>query len=213
MLLTGFAILVGIGLAVVGVKQGLFVMWSTLFNISIAVYLGVMITPWIIGMVAEDLVSYYHCAVCVLIVGITVFTLLQVITSVFFTGTYEVSFPRFLENIAGALTGFLSGYLVCTFLFFVICVAPFSRSDLVTGLFGERGFADSATPSVVAVCNIVGAISLQGYEGIAEEVTGKLAYPGGNAKYDPHEMQAQAMPVDEKDDQGDSGYIKDLDSY
>ncbi|MCK4957863.1 MAG: CvpA family protein [Planctomycetes bacterium] len=197
MLLTIFAILVGGAFAVIGIKQGLFVMWSTLFNISIAVYLGVMITPWIISMVAEDMVSYYHCAVCVLMVGIMVFTLLQVITSMCFTGTYDVSFPGFFENLAGGLAGFLSGYLVCAFLFFVICVAPFSHSDMLTGLFGERGFAKSGTPPVVAACNIVGAISLQGYKGIADEITDNLSYPGGSAQYDPHAMQA--MPVDEEE--------------
>ena len=206
MLLMIFAILVGIAFAVIGIKQGFFVIWSTLFNISIAVYLGVMVTPWIIGMVANNLVSYYHCAVCVLIVGITVFTLLQVVTSVFFTGTYDVSFPRFFENIAGALVGFLSGYLVCTFLFFVIGITPLSSGDMVTSLFGERGFAASGSPPVVAVCDIVGAVSLQGYKGVAEEITGKLSYPGGSALYDPHAMQAAPATEDE----GSPGYIRDM---
>ena len=161
-----FAILGGIILAVFAVKKKFYSMWPVLFNVMVSIYLGVMILPLIVGF-AEDIEnSPYHLAGCILLTAIAVFAILQTITTTFFTGAFEVSFPRLFDNIGAGILGFVSGYIACTFICFLIFVCPFSDR-----LFDNKDIlANSSTKTVIRTCDLVGCASFQCYNNASKVI-------------------------------------------
>ncbi|MHC4395453.1 MAG: hypothetical protein ACYS1A_07330 [Planctomycetota bacterium] len=163
-----FAVLVGVLLAVVGIKAGFYSMWAVVFNILISIYLGVMLCPTIIGLVPDIGDSRYHHGGCVGGVAVVVFAIFQTITVNFLTGAETVKkdeepicFPKMFNIIGAGLLGFLSGYIVCGFVLFVLLIMPISKEPIVKDFCEQSGFA---AQSVKNVCGFVGSVSLQTYE-------------------------------------------------
>lgn len=161
------AVLVGILVAVVAIKNGFYSMWAILFNILISIYLGVMLCPTIIGLIPDIGDSRYHHAGCIAGVAVVVFAIFQTITVNFLMGTEtgkgtdKISFPKVFNTVGAGVIGFLTGYIVCGFVVFVFVVTPLSQEPMVKGIFEQSGFA---AQSVENLCGFVGAVSLQCYD-------------------------------------------------
>ena len=155
------AILAGVAFAVIGIKKHFDSMWIILFNILIAIYLSIMLTPTIIGLISDVKDMGYNRAICVVGIATIVFAILHTIVVNYIIDLDEISFPKLFSNIGTGSLGFLAGYIVCSFFFFVIGIMPFTKHQLVKDIFGNDGIAPTAVRSVEKVCNFVGAASLQ----------------------------------------------------
>ena len=161
------AVLVGVIFAVFSIKGGFYSMWAILFNILISIFLGVMLCPTIIGLIPDIGDSRYHHAGCVAGITVVVFAVLQTITVNFLIGTEaekkveeKISFPQIFNTVGAGLVGFLAGYIVCGFVFFIVLIMPVSEEPIVKSICEQSGFA---VQSVEKVCDFVGGISLQSY--------------------------------------------------
>ena len=155
------AILTGVIFVVIGIRKKFCLMWVTFFNIMVTIYSSIMLTPTIIGLFPNIKDIGYNRAICVLGVGAIVFAILHAITNYYFIDIDKISFPEIPGKIGAGILGFISGYFMCSFVLFVICITPFPEYPFVKNVFGEKNIAPTAAKTVDKVCNFVGAISLQ----------------------------------------------------
>lgn len=180
-----FTILVGIIAAWLGRKMRFYSAWALLFNILVSIYLGVMLTGAIIGMITDQSVSYYHCATGVAGIAIIAFMILHTFTITVLIADVEICFPRMFDGVGSAILTFLSGYLVCNFVILVICIMPFSKKPTVENIIEQADLTVVAVPSVAVACNFVGNMSMQCYDDAAEQVVSEFPSPGYDIGYNP----------------------------
>ena len=180
-----FAILVGLLVAIVGVRKGFFAMWGTIFNVLISIYLGIMLTPLIVGTFQEEGVSCYCCAGCVVGISILTFTILQSFVYCFYFKVSKVILPRVVDTIGAGILGFICGYIVCSFFVLAIGIMPAIESPFSKNFFNREKLLTVGKGPVVKSCNFVGGMSLQFRKGVAFEVVEQLTMPTEDQIYDP----------------------------
>ena len=157
-------IMIGILAVLIGKKKGFFPMWAILFNIMIPIYISVMLTPTVVGVIPDIGTNGYNQAGCVAGIAILFFVFLQFIATNYFTADSDVILPDFVEKIGTSVISFIAGYLACCFIFFIICIMPFSDKPIAKKILGKDQRSLSAVASVAKTCDFVGAISLQCHE-------------------------------------------------
>jgi len=160
MLFFWLAIIGAVIFAWLGVRMGFYMAWQSLFNSLIALYVGVMLTPRLVGLVPDIGASGYHAAACVTGIAVLVFILLETVTACFLTGISDVVFPRIFQTIGAAALGFVLGYVVVSFVLFIIYVMPFSRASFMRYVF-PPGQQPVCVAAVTHACGFVDSISLQ----------------------------------------------------
>jgi len=124
------------GLIVAGVfawfliKRGFFESWVMLFNVVIAIYLGIFSRPLTANLFPSATQNPYGPALNILAITLGVFLILYGIAFVFFTSQFRVPFPRLFDTITSAAIGFLAGFLVWGFVVLLIAITPLSRNAL-----------------------------------------------------------------------------------
>lgn len=140
------------------VKKGFYETWILLFNIIIAVYLGVFLGPVIAKIVPVARESAYNNALCMMIPGVGGFLILYGISSMLFTGQFSVPFTKTLDTCVAGFFGFLAGLLVWCFLSLLICITPISQNNFVSELDFAGGFKQTGAPYVEWWCGLVDSI-------------------------------------------------------
>jgi hypothetical protein len=109
-------------LAAFMVKKGLYETWTLFFNVVIAVYLGLTLEP-----VLKNLLGINKAGVEVLVLlGTTMVCLivLYLFSYIIFLSQFHVTFPKLLDSAGGGLLGFLTGFLIYSFVIFLIYISP-----------------------------------------------------------------------------------------
>ncbi len=154
------AIIAGVAMAAWGRKRGLFVLWQCLFNAAIAIYVAVMITPRLVGMLPEIGQTPYHHTTAMFGLGVILFVALQTTSASLLSGFGEVRFPAIFDGPVAALAGFGTGYMAASFLAFMLYAMPFAGDDGMGWLF-PKGRLPAAVKAVESVCDTVGTLSIQ----------------------------------------------------
>jgi hypothetical protein len=156
-------ILIAAGFAYSAIKLGFYHAWTMLFNIVVAVYLGIQLGP-----VIEEFVpaanSQYCRTLAVLAVGTGTFLILHGISYVFLIGQFEVTFPHGLNTLGSGLLGFLAGFLMWSFAVLVICTTPFCENVFVkeVGFDGKTFEEAKMQPYLVWWCSLVDRVVASG---------------------------------------------------
>ena len=156
-------ILIAAGLAYSATKLGFYHAWTMLFNILIAVYVGMRLGP-----VIEEFVpvagGQYGRTLAVLAAGTGTFLILHGISYIFLIGQFEVTFPRGLNTLGSALLGFLAGFLMWSFAVLVVCTTPFCENAFVKEIgFDAKTFEEAKMQSyLVWWCGLVDRVVASG---------------------------------------------------
>ncbi len=151
-------ILVG-GLFVwLAVKMGFYETWILLFNIVIAVYLGVFLGPVIANIFPIVHNSPYNDVLCMIIPAVGAFLILHGISFTLFTGQFSVPFTKTFDTCAAGLLGFLTGFLVWAFLSLLISITPISQHSFVSELDFAGSFKQTGVPYISLWCDPVNSI-------------------------------------------------------
>jgi hypothetical protein len=150
-----FGILIAVCFAYSAFKLGFYNAWTLLFNVVIAVYLGIRLAP-----VIEEFVPFggrYGPALSLLAAGLVPFLILHAISYAFLLGQFEVTFPIILNKLGSGLLGFLAGFLIWSFAALIVCTTPFSEKPYVKEIgFSKAKFEEAKIQSyLVWWCNIV----------------------------------------------------------
>jgi hypothetical protein len=122
---------VGLICGLAGAKKAGFVSgWTTLLNASVAIYLGVYITPIVVGSVSIVGQQPYGPVLTALIASVALFVILSTITSAV-TGDLKIAMPKLVETLGGGAIGFVSGMLLWGFVCLLLEISPLADSSVV----------------------------------------------------------------------------------
>ena len=153
-------IIAGVVGAVLGRRAGFVTVWVFLFNLLIAIYVSLMLSPTLIGYVPLLNSSRYYHALILLFVVLLTFLMCHNFVSMFLTQSFSAGVPRFFNNFFAAVTGFIAGHFACGFILFIIGVTPVSEISFMKQL-SETSLAQAVEPPVLCATQIVGTISFQ----------------------------------------------------
>jgi len=186
------AILAGAGFAWFAIKIGFYETWVMLFNIVISIYLAVFLSPVILDVVPTAGDTLYSNALAVMTTAIGAFLILHGISYVFFTSQFSIAFPKVFDILVAGFLGFLAGFLVWSFVSFLVYLTPISQNTLVK----EMGF-DNQQANISYIswwCDLVNrVVSRRDNERTAKEVISGLLNKGVEKK-PPTETNNQAEP-------------------
>jgi signal transduction histidine kinase len=125
-------ILTGAFFTWLAVKTGFYETLVLLFNVVISVYISIFMTPVISNYIpgANDVSFYKTFSLAVAAVG--TFLILYAISYVFLTGQFKVTFHKIFEILFSGLLGFLTGFLVFSFVALAVTVTPLSRNSFIS---------------------------------------------------------------------------------
>jgi hypothetical protein len=109
-------------LAAVMVKKGLYETWTLFFNVVIAVYLGLTLGPVLKNLLG---IEQQGAEIFVLFgTAVVSLTVLYLFSYIIFLSQFHITFPKLLDYAGGGLFGFLTGFLIYSFVVFLICISP-----------------------------------------------------------------------------------------
>jgi hypothetical protein len=172
-MLTCFSIIVGILLAFVCVKKGIFPSWAIFVNVVIAVYAAVMSAPYFLKMISGGGVAddfSYHVVVAMVTTAGMIFAVLQIIATIFITGNYVVTFPKIFGHIASGVFGFAAGKIIASFLILILCITPLAAKPAMARFNLRSEEPAKELTSLIYMCNFMSSASLQGRTGISKDI-------------------------------------------
>jgi magnesium-transporting ATPase (P-type) len=189
-----FLILFSAAAAILAFKKSDFYrMWAIVFNVFIAIYIGIMLSPWIISMIPSGTPGLeYQKAACIIAIAILIFGVIQAISVNFITTDSEITFPKLFDSIGASSLGFFGGWFLAAFLLLMISILPFAKKPFMEGLTGKGTDNNLAVTQVVALCDFITAVSIQPPEGKARLVINELIDP---KKIDDSEKNEANEPV------------------
>jgi hypothetical protein len=174
MMIFWICLIAGLGFAWLGIKKGLYVWIATLFNGMTAIYIGVLSTPVILKMSPEYSQSGYYAAATISAMALAVFVILQMFGYFYLLKDAEEYFPKLIDQVGGAVCGFLFSYFLIGFILGLVCIMPFSQSGIPSYLPQRDSMLKFSSPAMIRACNFIGAYSLECFDGEPEVVVEKL---------------------------------------
>jgi hypothetical protein len=124
------ALLVGALFARTGIRIGFVKTWIVLFNVVVAVYIAVAVTPVFCDMFSRPRAGSDVPALALFGIASGACAALHAVAYAMFRGGVVLSLPKAVESVGAGLLGFCLGFLLVSFLGLVICLAPFAQHPL-----------------------------------------------------------------------------------
>lgn len=153
--------LMGIPLAALGIKKGVFAMAAAAFNFLISVYIAVLSLPALLQNNSVLQGSPYYAAFCMLFLTAACFVLLHGLCYVLFLRGADCVFPVVFEKAAGGLLGFILGYFLAALLCLAVCMMPVSRHELFRRFISLEKIKAFSASAAVKCCHFMAGWSLQ----------------------------------------------------
>lgn len=179
-------ILVAALFARMAIKIGFYETWAMLFNIAVSVYLGVSLRPILVELVPSAAGNTpYGSALAIFGIAIGAFLILHGISFVFFTGQFSVTLPKVLNIIGAGFLGFVTGFLVWSFVSFLVSTTPIFESAYLKQHFdlGSQ-IRQTSVPVVCWWCSFVHKIVSSETDGdaIKQELDGLTKHTEKNKR-------------------------------
>lgn len=170
MVLFWLIVIIGGLFAFLGLKKGVYTMYTVVFNLGIAIYVSVLSTPLVVST-TPNLEMGYYAAFSLSLMTLFLFALLQGFAWYFFLRGSDVLFPDLFDKIGGAALGFVTGYAVLAVLALTYCMMPISRQDTMKGFLPVSSLDQFSSNTMNKLCNTAAFWSLECLDGAAEETT------------------------------------------
>ncbi len=85
-----------------------------------------------------------------------------------------MSIPKLFNSAGAAILGFVAGYLLLNFVFFVFYITPVSQQPIVKTFSGDDAMGSVTTPAILGACNFINKVSLQCYDDGPERAAEQL---------------------------------------
>ena len=146
------AILAGALFVWLAVRMGFYETWVLLFNVVVSIYVSVFLTPILAEFApAAGGASSYHTALCMIVLAGGCFALLQGTSFVLLTGQFHLPFPRIFDVLFSGMLGFVTGFLVLSFLALILTTTPLASHKIV-GVLGLGQQSQSANLVCITRC-------------------------------------------------------------
>ncbi len=150
------AILAGALFVWLAVHLGFYETWALFFNIVVSIYASIFLTPILAEFAAAPGgASSYHTALCMIVLAGGCFAILQGLSFVFLTGQFHIPFPRVFDVVLSGVLGFVTGFLVLSFVALVLTTTPLASHKIV----GVLGLGQQSQPAnlvcVTRCCDLI----------------------------------------------------------
>ena len=98
------------------------------FNLGFSVYMAVFLTPYVITCVPAATETAYGYALVLMCVGIATLLVSYGLTFACLSGQLRAEFPKAFDSVGAGFLGFLTGFLVCSFVAFALALTPLCRA-------------------------------------------------------------------------------------
>ena len=129
-------ILVGGLFTWLAIKIGFYETWALMFNIVISIYVAVFLAPLILNLVPAAGETSYANALALTVTAAGIFLILHGITYILFTSQFRISLPKVFDLLFAGFLGFLTGFLVSSFVAVIVTAMPISQNKFLN----EAGF-------------------------------------------------------------------------
>ncbi len=178
-------------------RMGFYETWATVFNVLMAVYLAVFLTPVIAEAVPAAGDTPLGNALTLAAVAIGAFLVLHVLTYTFLTGQFSVAFPKIFDNLGSGVLGFLGGFLIWSFLALVISVTPVSQGSTAQSIGLGPKMQQTTGPYLSWWCDLINsAAAPAGSRRPAQETIGRLLEEAAKKAAESTDPNAPARPAD-----------------
>ncbi|MBN2182136.1 MAG: CvpA family protein [Sedimentisphaerales bacterium] len=151
-------ILIGGAFTWLAVRMGFLDSLTLLFNITISVYVAVFLVPVTAEKISAVSDLPYGNAFALTFIATGTFLVLFGISYVFLTGQFKVSFPGLFELVFAGLLGFLTGFLVSSFVALIITASPLSQNSIMSKIGFNRKTMHDNISYICLFCDSVNRI-------------------------------------------------------
>ena len=150
------AILAGALFVWLAVRIGFYETWVLFFNVLVSIYVSVFLAPILAEFApAPAGAAAYHTALCLIVLAGGCFALLQGLSFVFLTGQFHLPFPRVFDIVFSGVLGFVTGFLVLSFVALVLTTTPLASHKTV----GVLGLGRQSRPAnlvcITRCCDLI----------------------------------------------------------
>ena len=141
------------------VKLGFYDAWALLFNILIAVYTAVLMTPTAIDMIPTAGDTAYGNALTLMALALATFFILHGISHIFITGQFNINFPKVFDILGAGVIGFLAGLLIWSFAALLISATPAGHKGTLQAIGFGNNIKQTNAPYIEWWCDLVNTIT------------------------------------------------------
>ncbi|MGD8786321.1 MAG: CvpA family protein [Phycisphaerales bacterium] len=139
----------------IAVKIGFYETFAILFNIVISIYVAIFLTPIILDIVPAAGETQFCNALALIVIAAGTFLILFGLTYILLTSQYKVSFPKIFDILFSGALGFLTGFLILSFIVFIITVTPISQNRFVKQIGLDRKSQQANISYICWWCDLV----------------------------------------------------------
>jgi len=118
------AVLIGIIVAFIFSRRGLYEGLILAFNVNLSIYLALYLTPTLLATAPTATDIPGGLALAILVLFAICFGILFGVSFLLFTGQFTVPMAKVLDCVGGGIAGFFTGILGTSFVFLIITLTP-----------------------------------------------------------------------------------------
>ena len=153
----GLGILLGIFFVLIAVKIGFYEILTMFLNVVISVYLGIFLAPAIAATRLGERLLYPN-SIFMLIIAVATFLVLFLISYFLFTSQFKIPFHWSFDIIVAGVFGFLTGFLVWSFVGVLVWVMPISQDAVLAKLGFSKDSQRVNVSYLCKCCDVVNSI-------------------------------------------------------
>jgi hypothetical protein len=123
------AVAIGAMFVAIAVEWGFFGSWIMFLHMVLAIYLAIFLTPFLVDAVPAMAGTSWGFALAMLAIAVGTLAVGYGICHVGLGGQFGLEFPTAFDTLGAGLLGFMSGFLLCSFLTFSLCLTPWSQTS------------------------------------------------------------------------------------
>jgi hypothetical protein len=187
-----FALLFGGLVAWLALRLGLYGTWILLFQLVLASYVAIFLTPTLVTVAFGPKASPYDYAATLIVIAVAALMIGYGLSFACLRGRLLMSIGKQWDKFGAGGLGFLAGFLAWSFLAFAFCLTPLSDEDLSKTLGFDKQSQQFNKSYVCWWCRVVNGLvsSSRGRMAASHAVEKLLA----SAKGAPLEGEEQAAP-------------------
>jgi uncharacterized membrane protein required for colicin V production len=122
------AVLLGALLAAFAVRIGFYEMMAVFFNLLVAVYLSLFLTPALVSVIPAATDIPCGGILMAIALAIATFLILHGLCFALLTGQFKITFPKILDWVLAGGLGFLAGFLIVAFITTLVAITPWMKT-------------------------------------------------------------------------------------
>jgi hypothetical protein len=179
------AVFTGAIFAVIAVEVGFYGTWILLFNVVLSAYMAVFLTPVIAAAIPAATAAPFGYALTLLSTAIATFSIAYGVCFVLLSGRLRVELSKALDILGAGFLGFLSGFLVSSFVTLSFCLTPWALTDFCKSYGFDVQSQATNTSYVCHWCNLLHCVvSSSPTRQTAEQVVAGLLEKAGKPPAD-----------------------------